>query len=132
MVLPSLASARLTGIPNTPKLTEVVGNSPIPAQCGSVCMVRSIVAWLLIIVGLIGLIGGVGMAYVSSVALGTAADNAQQANRMDPFAVVPARGPGRSEKASLYGMAALYVVVGGVMTYAGVRLRTPTAEKKGQ
>jgi hypothetical protein len=86
-------------------------------------MFRNFIAWLLIVVGLIGVVGGLGMAVVSSIALGTAADNARQENRMNPFAVVPARGPNSSDKLGLFGMAAVYVVVGGAMVYGGVRLR---------
>jgi hypothetical protein len=89
-------------------------------------MLRKLIAWVLIVVGLIGLVGGAGMTCVSSIALGTAADSAKQENRMNPFAVVPARGPSTQEKLGLYGMAAVYVVVGSAMVYAGVRLRAPS------
>jgi hypothetical protein len=89
-------------------------------------MGRLIAGWVLIVVGLLGVVGGIGMGYITSVANEAAAESARADAARQGYAQ-----PGSSGQADLLGYvtAALSVGIGGVLLFVGLRLRTPPAEQ---
>jgi hypothetical protein len=87
-------------------------------------MTRTILAYVLIVIGLSGVASGAAMAYIFSIGNSSALRSAEVEARMNPNA--PNFGPRRNPDLMWqYGSAALSFVVGSTVAYAGFRLRTP-------
>jgi hypothetical protein len=94
-------------------------------------MSRNIVGWLLITLGLAGIVGGLGMAYVFWLANDAAAQNARTQESMNPGG--PATNSLRQGDTTLqYGACALSAVVGLVLLFWGAGLRGSGPRKLGK
>src|SRR5262249_33865895 len=90
-------------------------------------MSRNIAGWALIALGLAGIVGGLGMAYVVWVTNDTAARDAAAQDGMSHAAP-----PRQSEAALRYGAAALSAVVGLVLVFWGAGFRGSGERKRGK
>ena len=93
-------------------------------------MLRKTLAWTLIVVGLASLAGSVGMAIIFTIGDDVAAKNAQVDAAMDPNNLnLGGRRQADNDPVMQYGSAALSILIGGAIAFAGFRLRTPRAAR---
>src|SRR5207253_3211646 len=71
-------------------------------------LVGPILGWLLIFFGLAGVVGGLGMVYITSIISQTAAENARAQERLNPTGM-PMAPPRQADVASQYLIAACSV-----------------------
>ncbi len=84
-------------------------------------MVRRIVAWGLIFVGLVGVVGGLGMAYFASIT-DTKPTEAERAEYRKIYYQLADAEPPRKSVMPPYAAAGLSVIVGCVLGCVGLRL----------
>src|SRR4051794_36771428 len=92
-------------------------------------MGRNVAGWALIVLGLAGIVGGIGMAYIFWIGNEAAARNARTQESMNPGSGPTPAPP--SAPLLQYGSAALSAVAGLVLAFWGIGLRGSGPRKPG-
>jgi hypothetical protein len=87
------------------------------------------VAWVLIVLGLIGMVGGSGMVYIFRIINKAEADHREFEARMHPNAII--LSPPQSRYDLQYGAAGVSIFIGVVLTIWGMGMRSMDTSRRG-